>query len=83
MREAVLDASVVLKWFRETGEHNVEAARGLRAEFEAGRLIALAPPLLFLAKIILARTGACTVRARSFQPLRALGLRRPSRCDSI
>jgi predicted nucleic acid-binding protein len=48
LREAVLDASVVLKWFREAGEHNVEAARGLRAEFEAGRLIALAPPLLFL-----------------------------------
>jgi predicted nucleic acid-binding protein len=46
--EAVLDASVVLKWFRTTGEHNVDAARAVRAEFEAGKTVALAPPLLFL-----------------------------------
>ncbi len=48
MTEVVLDASVVLKWFRTTGEHNVEAARAVRAEFEAGKAIAFAPPLLFL-----------------------------------
>jgi predicted nucleic acid-binding protein len=46
--EAVLDASVVLKWFRASGEHNVEAARTVRTDFEAGRTLAFAPPLLFL-----------------------------------
>ena len=48
MTEAVLDASVVLKWFRADGERNVDAARELRARFEAGQLLAFAPPLLFL-----------------------------------
>ena len=48
MTEAVLDASVVLKWFHTEGEQNVEAARALRTEFEVGRLVAFAPPLLFL-----------------------------------
>jgi predicted nucleic acid-binding protein len=46
--EAVLDASVVLKWFRATDEHNVDAARAVRAEFEAGAMLAFAPPLLFI-----------------------------------
>lgn len=48
MREAVLDASVVLKWFHREGEVHAEAARGLRWEFEAGELRAIAPPLLWL-----------------------------------
>lgn len=48
MTEVVLDASVVLKWFRTAGEQNVEAARAVRAEFEAGKAVAFAPPLLFL-----------------------------------
>jgi predicted nucleic acid-binding protein len=48
VREVVLDASVVLKWFRATGEHSVGAARAVRTEFEAGRTLAFAPPLLFL-----------------------------------
>lgn len=48
MREAVLDASVVLKWFHAEGEQHVAEARGLRALFEAGELYALAPPLLWL-----------------------------------
>jgi predicted nucleic acid-binding protein len=48
LTEAVLDASVVLKWFRTGGERNVDAARELRARFEAGRLVAFAPALLFL-----------------------------------
>lgn len=48
MTDAVLDASVVLKWFRAAGERHVEAARSLRSAFEAGQLIVLAPPLLFL-----------------------------------
>jgi predicted nucleic acid-binding protein len=46
--EVVLDASVVLKWFRTTGEHNAGAARAVRTEFEAGQAVAFAPPLLFL-----------------------------------
>lgn len=48
MTEAVLDASVILKWFRGRGERNLAAARSLRAAFEAGELLVLAPPLLRL-----------------------------------
>ena len=48
MIEAVLDASVVLKWFRATGERNLDAARAVRTRFEAGQVLAFAPPLLFL-----------------------------------
>jgi predicted nucleic acid-binding protein len=48
MTEAVLDASVVLKWFRSDGERHVERARAIRASFEAGELIVFAPPLLHL-----------------------------------
>jgi predicted nucleic acid-binding protein len=47
VREAVLDASVVLEWF--TGAAGTKAGvRRLRAKFEAGDLIVLAPPLLNL-----------------------------------
>jgi predicted nucleic acid-binding protein len=46
--EAVLDASVILKWFRGEGERNLAAARSLRAAFEAGGLLVFAPPLLRL-----------------------------------
>ena len=46
MTEAVLDASVVLKWFREEGERPLAAARSLRAAFEAGELVVIAPSLL-------------------------------------
>jgi predicted nucleic acid-binding protein len=48
MTEVVLDASVILKWFRIEGERHVEPARLLRAAFESGELIVLAPPLLHL-----------------------------------
>jgi predicted nucleic acid-binding protein len=48
LNEAVLDASVVLKWFHSKGEDHVEAARGLRERFEAGEFRVLAPPLLWL-----------------------------------
>lgn len=47
MNEAVLDASVVLKWFA-TREVGVEPARSLRAAFEAGSLSVVAPPLLYI-----------------------------------
>jgi predicted nucleic acid-binding protein len=46
--EAVLDASVVLKWFRADGERHLDPARSLRATFEAGQLAVVAPPLLRL-----------------------------------
>jgi predicted nucleic acid-binding protein len=48
LNEAVLDASVVLKWFHEEGEMHVKGAREIRARFEAGDLYVLAPPLLWL-----------------------------------
>jgi predicted nucleic acid-binding protein len=48
LTEAVLDASVVLKWFHSEGEARVEEAQELRARFEAGELRVLAPPLLWL-----------------------------------
>jgi predicted nucleic acid-binding protein len=46
--EVVLDASVVIKWFRAEGERHAEEARALRTAFEAGGLIVFAPPLLWL-----------------------------------
>ncbi len=48
MTELVLDASVVIKWFRSEGERGAAAARSLRAAFEAGDLLVFAPPLLWL-----------------------------------
>jgi predicted nucleic acid-binding protein len=48
MNAAVLDASVVIKWFRSTGEAHVEAARSYRSELRAGNLRVYVPPLLFL-----------------------------------
>lgn len=48
MNEAILDASVVLKWFHSEGEEHVDAAHELRERFEAGELRVLAPPLLWL-----------------------------------
>ena len=45
MREAVLDASVVLKWFTRMDEPGAAAARRLRAEFEEGLLGVVVPPL--------------------------------------
>jgi len=46
--EVVLDASVVIKWFRSEGERHVADARALRRSFEAGKLIVFTPPLLRL-----------------------------------
>jgi predicted nucleic acid-binding protein len=48
LTEAVLDASVVLKWFRTEGERHREGALALRRSFEAGELTVFAPPLLWL-----------------------------------
>lgn len=46
MRECVLDASVLLSWF--TSDAPDPGSLRLRAEFEAGELSVLAPPLLQL-----------------------------------
>lgn len=48
MTDVVLDASLVLKWFRGEGERHLAAARSLRAAFEAGDLVVLTPSLLQL-----------------------------------
>lgn len=48
MTEVVLDASVVMKWFRADGERHLRQARSLRKAFEAGELVVFAPPLLRL-----------------------------------
>jgi predicted nucleic acid-binding protein len=48
LNEAVLDASVVLKWFHSDGERHVDQAMLLRQRFETGELRVLAPPLLWL-----------------------------------
>jgi predicted nucleic acid-binding protein len=45
--EAVLDASVVLKWFAAEQRGSFEA-RELRNDYESGRLSVVAPSLLFL-----------------------------------
>jgi predicted nucleic acid-binding protein len=46
--ELVLDASVVLKWFRSEGERHPAEAQRLREAFAAGDLIVFAPQLLGL-----------------------------------
>lgn len=46
MREVVLDASVVLKWFADEQRGSSEA-RQLRDEYLAGRLSVVVPSLLF------------------------------------
>jgi predicted nucleic acid-binding protein len=48
MRELVVDASVVIKWFKSAGERHHAEARQLRDEFEAGMLHIVAPRLLTL-----------------------------------
>jgi predicted nucleic acid-binding protein len=47
MRESVLDASVVLEWFGPKGAVGIGSAR-LRAQFEAGDLEVVVPPLIHL-----------------------------------
>ena len=48
MTEAVLDASVVLKWFVPTDERGSAEARLIRDDYRAGQLIVTVPSLLFL-----------------------------------
>ncbi len=55
MSEAGLEASVVLKWFHSEGEGHVDVTRHLRAQFEDGELRVLAPLLLWLELLNVAR----------------------------
>jgi predicted nucleic acid-binding protein len=48
MTEAVLDASVVLKWFGGRGEDLEREALAMRATYVEGNLVVLAPALLAL-----------------------------------
>jgi predicted nucleic acid-binding protein len=48
VRECVLDASVVLKWFRTDGEEQLAEAHRVRSRFESGKVRVLAPALLWL-----------------------------------
>jgi predicted nucleic acid-binding protein len=48
MRDLVLDASVVLKWFDGAEERQQAAARSLREQYLGGRVRILAPRLLML-----------------------------------
>ena len=64
----MLDASVVLKWFHDEGEPNADAARALRAAYEEGEALVLAPSLLFLEILDVAGRRWCL----SEKPLLAL-----------
>jgi predicted nucleic acid-binding protein len=46
--EIVLDASVLVKWFKRAGEQHVEAARQVRVRYARGELAIAVPPLLFV-----------------------------------
>ena len=44
----MLDASVVTKWFTTDLDNGSQAAQHLKEEFDAGELLPVVPPLLFL-----------------------------------
>lgn len=48
MNEVVLDASVLVKWFKTEGEQELQPALRLLSRFRLGRLLVFVPPLLFL-----------------------------------
>lgn len=73
MTEVVLDASVVLKWFRARGEANVSAARALRVDYEAGTLTVLAPSLLRLELINVAARRWQLAERRLLELAQAVG----------
>ncbi|HKF19760.1 MAG TPA: PIN domain-containing protein [Candidatus Dormibacteraeota bacterium] len=54
MTELVLDASVLVMWFRRQGEGDLDAALAIRTAFQEGALLLFAPPLLNLELINLA-----------------------------
>ena len=54
MTEAVLDASVIAKWFRSADERHVDQALALRVAFRGGELAVVVPSLLPLELINIA-----------------------------
>jgi predicted nucleic acid-binding protein len=48
VNELVLDASVLVKWFKVEHEAHVEAARSLETRYLEGGLLISVPPLLFI-----------------------------------
>ena len=48
MKELVLDASVVVKWFDPSPARHAAEARAILDEFEDGRLLPVVPSLLFV-----------------------------------
>jgi predicted nucleic acid-binding protein len=46
--ELVIDASVLVKWFKSLNEQHVDAALKLYDQFSRGELLVVAPPLVFL-----------------------------------
>ena len=48
MNEIVVDASVIVKWFRSQNEPHVVQAALLREKYEAGTIAVVVPSLLFL-----------------------------------
>jgi len=48
VNELVLDASVLVKWFKSAGEQHLAPARDLYDHFSRGELVVLVPPLVFL-----------------------------------
>ena len=48
MIDLVIDASVLLKWFRTEGEGRLEEAHALRSAYASGRVVVHAPPFLRL-----------------------------------
>ena len=57
MNEAVVDASVLVKWFKEENETQLEAARALNTRYERGELLIRVPPLLFIEILNIAARG--------------------------
>jgi predicted nucleic acid-binding protein len=48
MREVVLDASVLIKWFTDANEQEMKAARALEGQYRRGEIQVVVPYLLFL-----------------------------------
>jgi len=48
MTTYILDTSVVLKWFNQTGESDVSLARKIYSDFTSGNIKIVIPSLLFL-----------------------------------
>lgn len=48
MRELVLDASVIIKWFTVRDENGSEQAEALRQEYQRGGSAVICPSLMFL-----------------------------------